>query len=182
MSRIGKKPIIIPQGVDIKLTPDEITVKGPKGELKQKIHPSVKVEQADKQINLTVINPEEKSDKALWGLFGSVIRNMIIGVTAGYEKKLEVIGVGFKVSQKGEVIVLHVGYSHPVEYKLPKGISAEIDKNFITIKGCDKQILGETAAQLRRIRKPEPYKGKGIKYSDEIIRKKAGKTASKGEK
>ncbi len=181
MSRIGKKPIEIPAGVDVKLEQDQIIVKGKNGELKQEILPIVKVEVKDNQILLKVKDPEDKRQKALWGLFGSLIKNMIIGVTEGYEKKLEVVGVGFKVNLQGDTLVLNVGYSHPVEFKLPKGISANVEKNTISISGIDKQLVGETAAQIRRIRKPEPYKGKGIKYADEIIKKKVGKAAGKGE-
>jgi len=181
MSRIGKKPIKILEGVEAKVDKDEIVIKGPKGELRQRIHPFVKVEIKDQNINLNVKNPADKKQKALWGLFGSLIKNMIIGVTEGYEKKLEVIGVGFKVNLQGDKLILNVGYSHPVEFKLPQGISATADKNIITISGIDKQKVGEVSAQIRRIRKPEPYKGKGIKYVEEIIRKKAGKTAAKGE-
>jgi len=158
---------------------NELIIKGPKGELKQKIHPLVKIEIKDKQIIITVTDPLEKKQKALWGLFGSLIKNMIKGVTEGYEKKLEVIGVGFKVNLQGNKLVLHVGFSHPVEFLLPKGINAIVDKNIITLAGIDKQQIGEAAAQIRKIKKPEPYKGKGIKYADEVIKKKVGKAAAK---
>ena len=181
MSRIGKKNIIIPEGVEIKIDKDEIVAKGPKGELKQKIHPVINFEIKDGAVNLKVKNPEDKKQRALWGLFGSIIKNMIVGVTEGYEKKLEVIGVGFKVNLQGDLLVLNVGYSHPVEFKLPAGVSAAVEKNIIIISGIDKQKVGEAAAQIRRIRKPEPYKGKGIKYVDEIIKKKAGKAAIKAQ-
>ncbi|HDQ22577.1 MAG TPA: 50S ribosomal protein L6 [Candidatus Uhrbacteria bacterium] len=181
MSRIGKKPIKILEGVEVKVDKDELIIKGPKGELKQRIHPFINIEIKDQSIILNVKNPQDKKQKSLWGLFGSLIKNMIIGVTEGYEKKLEVIGVGFKVNLQGDKLILNVGYSHPVEFKLPQGISATADKNIITISGIDKQQVGEVSAQIRRIRKPEPYKGKGIKYVEEIIRKKAGKTAAKGE-
>jgi large subunit ribosomal protein L6 len=179
MSRIGKKPIVIPVNVEVKLANNELIVKGPKGELKQKIHPQVKIEEKDKQLILTVEEPENKSQKALWGLFASIINNMIVGVTQGYEKNLEVIGVGFKVNIQGQKLVLNLGFSHPVEYQLPTGINAEVGKNTIKLTGIDKKLIGEVAAQIRRIKKPEPYQGKGIKYADEIIKKKAGKAAVK---
>ncbi len=181
MSRIGKKPIVIPVGVEVKLEPGQIIIKGKKGELKQEVHPFVKIEVKDKEILLNVKNPEDKKQKAIWGLFGSLIKNMIIGVTEGYEKKLEIVGVGFKVNLQGDKLVLNVGYSHPIEFKLPQGISAVVDKNIISISGIDKQLVGEVAARIRRIKKPEPYKGKGIKYVDEIIKKKVGKAAAKSE-
>jgi large subunit ribosomal protein L6 len=179
MSRIAKKPIIIPEGVTLKLEADLLRIKGPKGELSQKIHPLVNIEEKEKQIWVTVKQPEVKQQKALWGLFARLIANMIKGVTLGYEKKLEVIGVGFKVALQGNKLVLNVGFSHPVDFPLPEGIKANVEKNIIILNGIDKQLIGETAAQIRRIRKPEPYKGKGIKYSDEIIRKKVGKAAIK---
>ena len=181
MSRIGKKPIAIPNGVGVKIEGQAITIKGPKGELKAEVHPLVKVEQKDGEINVSVSNENNKTQKALWGLWGSLVNNMVIGVTEGYEKKLEVIGVGYKVDLRGKVLVLNVGFSHPVEYNLPDGIEVSIDKNTITITGIDKQLVGEVAAQIRKIRKPEPYKGKGIRYSDEVVRKKVGKAAAKAE-
>ncbi len=180
MSRIGKQPIEIPSGVEVSLNDGVIKVKGPKGELEQIIHPKVKIEKEGEVVNVSVTKPEDKEERSLWGLFGSLVKNMILGVTDGFEKKLEVNGVGYKVSSSGNKLVLNVGYSHPVEFELPQGITAEVDKNVITIKGFDKQEVGQTAARIRSIRKPEPYKGKGIKYIDEVIRRKAGKTAAKG--
>jgi large subunit ribosomal protein L6 len=179
MSRIGKKPIIIPDGITATIVADEIIIKGAKGELKQKIHSLVIIAVKDKQIEITVQNPEDKKQRALWGLFASLIKNMIKGVKEGYEKKLEVVGVGFKVNLQGNKLILNVGFSHPVEFVLPAGITAVVEKNTITLTGINKQQIGEIAAQIRRIRKPEPYKGKGIKYSDEIIKKKVGKAAAK---
>jgi large subunit ribosomal protein L6 len=180
MSRIGKNPIKIPEGVEVKIEGRELTVKGPKGELKQKIHPLVSIEEKDKKIVVNVKQPDNKRQRAFWGLFASLINNMIEGVTKGYEKKLEVNGVGYRVELKDDTLILNVGYSHPIEYKLPQGITATVDKNLITISGIDKQQVGEVAAQIRKIRKPEPYKGKGIKYEDEIIIRKVGKAAAKG--
>jgi len=181
MSRIGKKPINIPESVDVKIEGSQLTVKGPKGELNLDIHPMVKIEQKDGQLEVTIKNPEDKNEKALWGLFGSLVKNMIDGVTEGFEKKLEIVGIGYKAELKGDNLVLNVGYSHPVEFKIPQGITVAIDKNIITITGIDKQLVGEIAANIRKVRKPEPYKGKGIKYVDEIIIKKVGNAAGKGE-
>jgi large subunit ribosomal protein L6 len=179
MSRIGKKPIVIPSGVEVKITADTINVKGPKGELNQKIHPDVKLENKDNQIIVSVKNTDDVDQKALWGLFARLVENMMIGVTKGYEKKMEVVGVGFRVALSGNKIVLNLGFSHPVEFILPVGMKAEIDKNTVTLSGIDKQLVGETAARLRRIKKPDVYKGKGIKYLDEVIKKKPGKAAAK---
>jgi large subunit ribosomal protein L6 len=180
MSRIGKKPIVIPSGVEVKIEKDLMKVKGPKGELKLAIHPVIKVEIKDNQIILTVANQEDKNEKSLWGLFNRLINNMVIGVTEGFTRKLEVVGVGFRVALQGQKLVLNLGFSHQVEYVLPQGISGSLEKNTIILTGIDKYLLGETAAQIRRIKKPEPYKGKGIRYVDEVVKKKVGKAAAKG--
>lgn len=177
MSRIGRKPIPIPSSIKVERIGNKIVVEGPKGKLKLDLHPDVNVEISDKQIFVTVKDERIKFDRSLWGLFRKLIFNMVEGVTKGFEKKLEVNGVGYKVALSGKKLILHLGFSHPIEFALPDGIEAEVDKNIITIKGIDKQQVGEVAAQIRRLRKPEPYKGKGIKYSDEVIRKKAGKAA-----
>ncbi len=177
MSRIGKKPILIPKGVEVKVDKSSVMVKGPKGELSLKIHPHVTVTVSADQVMVTVLKPEIKDNNALWGLYGSLIKNMVIGVTSGFEKKLEINGVGFRAQVSGDKMTLNLGFSHPVEFILPKGIKAEIEKNVISLSGVDKQLVGETAAQIRDLKLPEPYKGKGIKYADEIIRKKAGKAA-----
>jgi len=179
MSRIGKKPIEIPSDVEIKISADLISVKGPRGELNQKIHPDVKVEKKDNQILVNIINVNDVDQRALWGLFSRLIQNMIIGVTKGYEKKMEVVGVGFRVALSSNKLVLNLGLSHQVEFLLPAGIKAELDKNIITLSGIDKQLVGETAARLRRLKKPDVYKGKGIRYLNEVIRKKPGKAAAK---
>lgn len=181
MSRIGKQPIIIPDGVQFKLDKDIVMVKGPKGELTQKVHPDVLVEQKDNQVLITVKDATEKSQKSLWGLFRRLINNMIIGVTQGFSKQLEINGVGFKAATAGKVLTLQLGYSHPVVYDFPKGIDIVVEKNVVTISGIDKQVVGETAAKIRSFRPPEPYKGKGIKYANEILIRKVGKAASKGE-
>ncbi len=182
MSRLGKLPIELPAGTQAKFENGFIIVKGPKGELKTKIHDLVKIEISDKEIRLSVNNQDNGKEKALWGLFRSLVKNMVVGVNEGYAKKLEINGVGYRAAVSGNKLTLNVGYSHPVVFGLPEGIKAEVQANIIIINGIDKQLVGETAAQIRKIRKPEPYKGKGIKYSDEIIRRKAGKTAGKTEK
>ncbi|MCX6781520.1 MAG: 50S ribosomal protein L6 [Candidatus Magasanikbacteria bacterium] len=179
MSRIGKKIRLIPNGVTAEVINGELIVKGPKGELRLKLHPRVTVAVKGSELTLTVANENLKKDRALWGTFSSIAGNMLKGVSEGYKKQLEINGVGFKVNMKGETLVLEVGYSHSVEYEEPKGIKISVDKNLITVEGADKQLVGETAAQIRSIKKPEPYKGKGIKYIDEIVRRKAGKTAAK---
>jgi len=181
MSRLGKLPIELNEKTQAKIESGFIVVKGPKGELKEKIHELVNIDISDKEIKVTVKNAENKKQRALWGLFRSLIKNMAIGVNEGYEKKLEINGVGYKAALSGNKLILNVGYSHPVDYNLAEGITGQVEGNVITINGIDKQLVGETAAQIRKIKKPEPYKGKGIKYIDEVIRKKAGKTAAKGE-
>lgn len=181
MSRLGKLPIELKEGVQVKLDGGFVIVKGPKGELREKLHPKVKVEVNDKEVKVSVNNPEEKKEKALWGLFASLIRNMVKGVKDGFEKKLEINGIGFKAAVNGRKLILNVGFSHPVEYNLPEGINAQVDGNIIIISGASKQLVGEVAAQVRRIKKPEPYKGKGIKYVEEVIIRKEGKTAAKTE-
>lgn len=182
MSRLGKLPIELPDGIQAKLEHGFIIVKGPKGELKTRLHDLVKVDITDKEIRVGVKNQSDRRENALWGLFRTLIKNMAEGVNHGYEKKLEINGVGYKASVSGAKLTLNVGYSHPVIYQLPEGIKTEVQANIIVINGIDKQLVGETAAQIRKIRKPEPYKGKGIKYVDEVLRHKAGKTAGKTEK
>lgn len=175
MSRIGKQPIILPQGVESSVNNGLVLVKGPKGSLSVVIPPKAKVEEKEGALHVSVPNPEDTRQAAFWGLARSLVANAVIGVTNGYQKKLEVNGVGFKVQQKGQTLVLNVGFSHPVEFTIPEGISAEVAGNVITLSGIDKALLGETAANIRKIKKPEPYKGKGIKYADEVIRRKEGK-------
>ena len=181
MSRLGKLPIQLSKEIQIKLDDNFIHVKGPKGELKQMLNSLIKINVSDNEIVVSVSDTDNKKQKAMWGLYRSLINNMVHGVTIGFEKKLEVNGVGYKVSATNDAVKLNVGYSHPVDYKLSEGISASVEGNIITISGINKQLVGETAAQIRKIRKPEPYKGKGIKYIDEAIIRKAGKTAAKGE-
>lgn len=159
-----------------------IFVKGPKGELAETIHPHVSVRTGEDGGVLTVFMESIAGarDHALWGTMRNLIANMVNGVTLGFSKQLEVVGVGYKVALAGGKIMLEVGYSHPVEFPLPVGIEGAVEKNTITLRGADRALLGETAARLRSIRKPEPYKGKGIKYVDEVIRRKAGKAVKAG--
>ena len=179
MSRIGKQLIVIPAGVEVKIEDGIVTVKGPKGQLIQKLHPAVSVEKNDKTLSVKIQNEADKSQRALWGLFGSLVKNMVIGVTEGYTVKLEINGVGMKAAASGKQLVLNVGYSHPVEYAIPAGTAITVEGNVISVSGIDKQLVGETAAQIRKIKKVEPYKGKGIKYVGEKFIKKAGKAAAK---
>ena len=176
MSRLGKLPIEIPQGTQVKIEDDFVIVKGPKGELREKINDTVKIEVSEKEVIISIKDIQSKKEKAFWGLYRSLISNMVEGVNSGFEKKLEINGVGYKVSLQGKKLVLNVGFSHPVDFELPEGISATVEANLITISGFDKQLVGETAARIRKVKKPEPYKGKGIKYVDEQIRRKAGKS------
>ncbi len=177
MSRVGKKLITIPAGVTLTVANGEIRVKGPKGELVRSVHPAVTITVADNTCTVDVANKEEKSERSLWGTFGAHIRNMIEGVTNEFSKKLEVNGVGYRVAAQGKDLKLEVGFSHPVIFPMPATVKATIEKNVITLVSADKELLGKTAAEIRAIRKPEPYKGKGIKYMDETIRRKAGKAA-----
>jgi large subunit ribosomal protein L6 len=179
MSRIGKKPIGIPAGVKVAMSGSAVTVQGPKGNLNRKISDGVDVQvEADKILVLPVAG-NENSD-ALQGLTRTLLANMVEGVTKGFEKVLEINGVGYRAELKGSVLNLSLGYSHPVEYPLPAGISAEVEKQTkVTVKGIDKELVGATAAKIRSFRQPEPYKGKGVKYADERIVRKAGKTGKK---
>jgi large subunit ribosomal protein L6 len=180
MSRVGKKPLPIPAGLDIRIDGKILKAKGAKGELSLELHPHVRVTIDNGVLTVDVADQENVKDRALWGLFRRLIENVVVGVTKGFEKKLEVNGIGFKAALQGSILKLDVGYSHEVEFIIPKGISASVEKNVITISGIDRQLVGETAAQIRNVKKPEPYKGKGIKYADEVIRRKAGKTAKAG--
>jgi len=179
MSRIGKKIRPIPAGVTADIKNDILTIKGPKGQLSQILHPHVTVVIEGGNIAVQVKNEEDKKDRALWGTMSSIIENMLVGVTQGFKRELEINGVGYKVAMKGANLSLEVGYNEPVEVKPLPGIKFSADKNVIVVEGIDKQQVGEMAAQIRRVRKPEPYKGKGIKYKEEIVRRKAGKTAGK---
>jgi len=180
MSRIGKKPISIPGGVKVALADTEISVQGPKGNLKRVLPATVKVEVEANEVRVCPPeNPRETT--ALQGLTRSLIANMVEGVTAGFQRVLEINGVGYRAEMKGKVLNLSLGFSHPVDYPLPEGISAEVDTkaNKIVVSGIDKELVGATAAKIRSFRAPEPYKGKGIKYADERIVRKAGKAGKK---
>ena len=181
MSRVGKKPIIIPEGVDVSVEANNVTVKGPKGTLSRQINEVVTIEQKDGEILISVANEKDTNERAQWGTARAVIANLVKGVTEGFSKQLEVNGVGYKVNLSGRTIVLYVGYSHDVNFELPEGIDAAVEGNVITITGSNKDLVEEVAANIRSVRKPEPYKGKGIKYIDEVIRRKAGKAAKTGE-
>ncbi len=179
MSRIGKKPIQIPAGVTAEITNSVIKVKGPKGELFRALPARIKVTIIDGVISVFVANPEDKKERSLWGAYAAHINNMIEGVTNGFKKDLEINGVGFRVAMQGKDLKLEVGFSHSVIFKIPDGVTASVEKNIIKLESIDKEMLGQTASELRSVKKPEPYKGKGIKYTDETIRRKAGKTATK---
>ena len=179
MSRIGKKPVTLPDKVQFSLNGDMISVKGPKGSLERQIHPAIELDVNDNVIEVKT-DTSDKKKVALQGLFRSLISNMVTGVSAGYEKKLLLSGIGYRAETKGKSLVLNVGYSNPVDFPLPEGITANVENNTqITLAGIDKELLGQVAANVRRVRPPEPYKGKGIMYADERIIRKAGKTAGK---
>ena len=180
MSRIGRLPIDIPAGVEVKIEEgNKVTVKGPKGTLKKCLPVEMTIKQEDNQVVVTRPNDLKKM-KSLHGLTRSLIANMITGVSEGYEKKLEINGVGYRAQKKGKEITFNLGFSHPVVMTDPEGIETEMDgQNIIIVKGIDKEKVGQYAAEIRELRKPEPYKGKGIKYADEVIRRKVGKTGAK---
>ena len=176
MSRIGRKPIVVPAGVEVAVNGNVVTVKGPKGQLSQEISKNMTVEVKEGEVLVTRPS-DNREDRSQHGLARTLINNMIIGVTAGYEKKMQMVGVGYKAEKKGNKLVLNLGYSHPVELEDPEGITTEVPSaTEIVVKGMDKALVGNYAANIRAWRKPEPYKGKGIKYVDEVIRRKEGKT------
>ena len=179
MSRIGKKPISIPSGVEIKLQDGKVIVKGPKGELFREVRPEISVEITEKEV---IVAPklETKQTQAFWGLTRALIANMVEGVVNGYEKKLIIYGLGYKAAMEGDTLVLLVGFSHPVKLEPMDGIKMEVKGNTIIVSGINKEKVGLRAAQIRKVKKPEPYKGKGIRYSDEIIKRKAGKRVAAG--
>ncbi|MDO4803794.1 MAG: 50S ribosomal protein L6 [Lachnospiraceae bacterium] len=179
MSRIGKMPVVIPQGVTVDIQPGNVvTVKGPKGQLTTTLSGEMTLEQKENEIIVT--RPDDlKRHKALHGLTRALLNNMVVGVTDGFSKTLEINGVGYRAQKQGKKLVLSLGYSHPIEMEDPEGLESTVEGNKIVIKGIDKQAVGQYAANIREKRGPEPYKGKGIKYADEIIRRKVGKTGKK---
>ncbi|MCK9172105.1 50S ribosomal protein L6 [Desulfuromonas thiophila] len=179
MSRIGKRPVDIPAGVTVALSDGVMNVQGPKGKLSRTIPKTVQVEVTAGQIVLTPV-PSARRDTSLQGLYRTLIANMVEGVTKGFQRVLEINGVGYRADVKGSTLNLALGYSHPIEYPLPEGINVEVEKQTkMTVSGIDKELVGATAAKIRSFRGPEPYKGKGIKYADERILRKAGKTGKK---
>ena len=185
MSRVGKKPVVVPNGVDVTIDGNTIMAKGPKGELTQHLNEAVTIALSEsdgvKVVTVSVANQTDKNERSQWGTARALISNIVVGVSDGFSKELEVNGVGYRVNLSGRNLVLNVGYSHEVPYQLPEGIDAAVEGNRITISGASRHLVGEVADSIRKIRKPEPYKGKGIKYVDEVIRRKAGKTQKAGE-
>jgi len=179
MSRKGKFPIAVPKGVEIRMEGDEVHVKGPRGSLHHKVHPGISVVKEDDQ--LCVILDEKHADQGNFhGLYRAIINNMVVGVSQGFEKKLEMIGVGYRAQVQGNLLDLQVGFSHPTKLPIPQGISVKVEKNtLIILEGTDKQMVGQFAANIRSKRPPEPYQGKGIRYQNEFVRRKAGKAAAK---
>lgn len=177
MSRIGKKPIAIPSGVTVTAGNSEVSAKGPKGSLNLPLHPRITVKTEDNNVKVEVKNPQLQEDRALWGLYRALVANLVKGVTEGFEKKLEINGVGYRASVSGKKLVLALGFSHPVELEIPEGLNVAVEKNIMIISGIDRQLVGQFAAVVRSQKIPEPYKGKGIRYIDEVVRRKAGKAA-----
>jgi len=180
MSRVGKQPIPIPDKVEVKISGQDVTVKGPNGQLAWSVPPAIKVEQKEKELVLSLGANPGPDGGALFGMSRSRVANLVEGVTVGFSKNIEIHGLGFKAAQQGQNLILNLGLSHPVEFPIPAGVKIEIDKKStkLTIKGINKDLVGETAARIRSIKKPEPYKGVGIRYEGERIHRKAGKTAA----
>jgi len=179
VSRIGRKPISLPAGVEVKIEDNEITIKGPKGVLSQSIPEDISIELKENEL-LCTRPSDAKRHRAMHGLTRALVANMVTGVTTGFEKKLEMVGVGYRAQMQGSKLVLNIGYSHPIEIDPPQGVEFEVPAvTRITVKGIDKQLVGNTAADIRALRKPEPYKGKGVRYENEVVRRKAGKSGAK---
>lgn len=178
MSRVGKRPVPIPDGVEVSFKGHKVNVKGPKGSLSRVMHDNVDLKVEDGAIRVTVSGNDKKTS-ALLGLSRTLVANMVHGVTQGFQRVLEIVGVGYRVDLKSNVLTFALGYSHPVVFNLPEGIEASVEKTKVVLSGIDKELLGATAAKIRSFRKPEPYKGKGIKYAEEHIRRKVGKTGAK---
>ena len=177
MSRIGKKPILIPENVEVKIEDEKVTVRGPRGEITKEIRPEIKIEMKEGKI-FVLPQIETKKTKAFWGLTRALLANAVEGVTKGYERQLQIEGIGFRANLEGDNLVLQVGFTHPVKINAPEGIRFAVEKNIITVSGIDKGLVSQTAAIIRKVKKPEPYKGKGIRYVGEVIRKKVGKKAA----
>ncbi len=179
MSRVGKLPIELPEKVSVKVADKTVVVTGPKGEMSREIPAGIEVEIKDGQVSVSTKRSDKKS-KSLHGTIRALIANMVKGVLEGWVKKLDLVGIGYRAEMSGDTLVLNVGYSHPVEIKSPKGITISTVKTSVTVEGIDKEVVGQTAAIIRKVRPPEPYKGKGIKYQDEVIKRKPGKAAKVG--
>ncbi len=179
MSKIGKRKIEIPQGVKINYENRKLTIEGPKGKLELEIYPGLDLDIRENEIKVVKVG-EGKKVQAMWGTTRQLIKNMIEGVTKGFEKKLEISGLGYRAEMKGKDLILHVGYSHPVIFSPPEGVQISVEKNIITVSGINKELVGNVAAKIRKIREVEPYKGKGIKYVDEIVRRKLSKKQRAG--
>ncbi len=178
MSRVGRQPIQVPSGVKVELNGETVTATGPKGTLSVQLLTGITLDQTPEQITVVKAIDDDERQKT-FGLMRTLINNMVVGVSAGFQRQLEINGVGYRASLAGNTINLSLGYSHPIAFELPAGVDAKIERNVITLSGADKQKVGQVAANIRALRKPEPYKGKGIKYVEERIRRKAGKAASK---
>lgn len=179
MSRIGKTPVYLPDSVSVDVNESSVIVKGPKGDLSLQLHPNVSVEKKEEEgkefLKITV--QDEKMDAAIWGTFRSHLNNMVRGVSEGWVKSLELNGVGYRMSISGQKLKISVGFSHDIDYELPQGVIGTVEENVLTITGVDKETVGHVAAEIRAFKKPEPYKGKGFRYTDEVIRRKVGKAA-----
>jgi large subunit ribosomal protein L6 len=179
MSRIGKKPIALPKGVSVKIAPDAVEVQGPKGKMRQAIPPGIVFAQEDGNV-VAKLEREDNSLRKFHGLARSLVANAVLGVTEGFKKELDIVGVGYRAELKGKQVVFALGYSHPVVFDIPTGIDIAVDKQtHITITGVDRQLVGQVAANIRRMRKPDPYKQKGVRYTGEVLKKKVGKTGAK---
>jgi len=176
MSRVGKKPIEISDKIKISFTDRVLTVSGEKGSLSRTIHPAVNLNIDENSLSVS-IDTMDKKTRSLWGMTRALIANMVTGVSQGFERSLEINGIGYRAELKGKNIEFNLGYSHPIDFSLPEGIAANVEKNVIKLSGIDKDLLGYTASTIRSLRPPEPYKGKGVKYAEEYIQRKAGKTA-----
>lgn len=175
MSRVAKNPVKLPAGVEIKLSGQQLSVKGAKGALEMTVHPSVEIVQEDGELRFSARGADQQN-KAMAGTTRALVNNMVVGVSQGFERKLQLVGVGYRAQAKGQVLNLALGFSHPIDYELPKGVTAETpSQTDILIRGIDKQLVGQVAAEIRDFRRPEPYKGKGVRYADEVVRRKEAK-------